>query len=100
MLCDIQTRTADQSPPPTIPLPLPRHQRQPHPHQRPNPNRVPSVTASKGATISCLNTDSNRLQTHNNLVRSYWTEYGGNISLNNGSNSVTISPAVGNLFSG
>lgn len=40
------------------------------------------------------------VQTNNNLVSSNWTGYGGNIPLNNSTNSVTISPAVSNLFSG
>jgi hypothetical protein len=43
-------------------------------------------------------TGSYTLQTNNNLAAPNWVGYGGNISNNNGTNSVSISSPAGNLF--
>jgi hypothetical protein len=49
--------------------------------------------------VSWPNTASCTLQTNNNLVSaSAWNAYGGTVNTSNGTNSITISPPVGDLF--
>ena len=56
------------------------------------------MTAPNVAVVSWAGTGSYTLQTNSNLSSTNWAGYGGSISTNNGTNTVTISPAVGNLF--
>ena len=63
---------------------------------------APSLTiAWVGPTsvkISWPNTGSYTLQLNNNLAGASWSSFGGSVSSVGGTNSVTISPPVGNLF--
>jgi hypothetical protein len=49
-------------------------------------------------TVSWPNTGSYTLQTNNDLNTSNWLGYGGNINTANGTNSVTVTPPIGNLY--
>jgi hypothetical protein len=62
------------------------------------PNLSIRLVAPNSAVVSWANAGSFTLQTNNNLTTANWLGYGGNIQLNNGTNSITISPAAGNLF--
>ena len=48
--------------------------------------------------VSWPNTGSYTLQTNNNLSTANWSAYGGTVILSNGTNSLTITPPVGDLF--
>jgi hypothetical protein len=54
--------------------------------------------AGNGVIVSWADTGSYTLQTNGNLGTTNWIAYGGSVSTANGTNSVTISPARGNLF--
>jgi hypothetical protein len=57
------------------------------------------VHSSNSVVVSWPNTTSSKLQTNNNLASaSGWTAYTGTVSTANGTNSITISPPMGNLF--
>jgi hypothetical protein len=51
-----------------------------------------SVVVSWPDTVPCT------LQTNGNVVTTTWTAYGGSIITSDGTNNVTITPPVGNLF--
>ena len=63
---------------------------------------LPSLTithSGSSVTVSWPNTGSYTLQQNNNLaVPGGWATSGYSISMSNGTNSVTITPPVGNLF--
>jgi len=48
--------------------------------------------------VSWLNSGSYTLQTNQDLSTTNWTSYTGAVVLVNGTNNVTITPALGNLF--
>ncbi len=49
--------------------------------------------------VSWPNTTSGTLQTNNNLTSaSGWNAYGGTVNTANGTNSITLTPPLGNLF--
>jgi hypothetical protein len=54
--------------------------------------------APNSVVVSWANTGSYVLQTNNDLTTTNWLGYGGTILSGNGTNNVTISPPVGNLF--
>jgi hypothetical protein len=54
--------------------------------------------APSTAVVFWQNTGSYTLQTNRNLATTNWADYGGSVSLINGTNNVTFAPAVGNLF--
>ena len=54
--------------------------------------------APNSAIVSWANTGSYTLQTNNNLTTTNWVAYGGSVSSNGGTNSVSVTPTVGNLF--
>jgi hypothetical protein len=56
------------------------------------------LTAPNVAVVSWANTGSYTLQTNSTLSSTNWAGYSGSITSNNGTNTVTISPTVGNLF--
>jgi sugar lactone lactonase YvrE len=62
------------------------------------PNLNISVTAPASVTISWAAAGSFTLQTNKDLTPGNWVNYGNPPASNNGTNSVTISPAAGNLF--
>ncbi|MGB7747514.1 MAG: hypothetical protein WBN75_09530 [Verrucomicrobiia bacterium] len=62
------------------------------------PNLTITVVGPNSVVVSWPNTGSYTLQTNNNLNTSNWLGYGGNINTANGTNSVTITPPIGNLF--
>jgi hypothetical protein len=62
------------------------------------PNLVITFVGPNSIVVSWLNTGSYTLQTNNNLNTSNWLGYGGTINTVNGTNSVTITPPIGNLF--
>jgi hypothetical protein len=50
-------------------------------------------------TISWLSSsDSFTLQTNSDLATSNWVDFGGQVSSDQGINSITVTPTVGNLF--
>ena len=56
------------------------------------------LAAPNVAVVSWLNVGSHTLQTNSNLATGSWNNYGGSLSPTNGTNNVTINPAVGNLY--
>jgi hypothetical protein len=62
------------------------------------PNLTITFVGPNSIVVSWLNTGSYTLQTNNNLNTSNWLGYGGTINTVNGTNSVTITPPIGNLF--
>jgi hypothetical protein len=62
------------------------------------PNLVITFVGPNSIVVSWPNTGSYTLQTNNNLSTSNWLGYGGAISTVNGTNSVTVTPPIGNLF--
>jgi hypothetical protein len=62
------------------------------------PNLVITFVGPNSIVVSWPNTGSYTLQTNNNLATSNWLGYGGAINTVNGTNSVTITPPIGNLF--
>jgi len=57
-----------------------------------------SLTAPNSVVVSWPDTGSYTLQTNGILSTSSWNAYGGTINTSNGTNSVTITPPLGNLF--
>ena len=57
-----------------------------------------AFTAPDSVTVSWPNTGGYTLQTNPDLTTTNWSNYGGAITTSNGTNSVTITPALGNLF--
>ena len=62
------------------------------------PNLTIAFVGPNSVVVSWPNTGSYLLQTNNDLNTSNWLGYGGTINTSNGTNSVTITPPVGNLF--
>src|SRR5580658_1877723 len=62
------------------------------------PNLSIRAVAPNTVVVSWLNSGSYTLQTNNNLTTINWTGYNGAVLLLNGTNNVTISPPLGNLF--
>jgi len=60
----------------------------------------PTITflGPNSVVVSWPNTGSYTLQTNGNLSISSWTGYGGTVTTVNGTNSVTVTPPMGNLF--
>jgi hypothetical protein len=56
------------------------------------------LAAPNAVVVSWPNLGSYALQTNDNLATTNWADYPGSILLQNGTNSVTITPPVGNLF--
>jgi hypothetical protein len=61
-------------------------------------NLTITFVGPNGVVVSWPNTGSYMLQTNNNLNTTNWLGYGGTINTANGTNSVTITPPMGNLF--
>ena len=62
---------------------------------------LPNLTIAhpgNSAVVSWLNSGSYTLQQNSNLVTGSWTTSGYSITTANGTNSITITPPVGNLF--
>jgi len=62
------------------------------------PPLVIVLSEPNSVVVSWLNTGSYTLQTNSILSTSSWNAYGGTINTSNGTNSVTITPPLGNLF--
>ena len=62
------------------------------------PNLTIAFVGPNSVVVSWPNTGSYLLQTNNDLNTSNWLGYGGTINTSNGTNSVTITPPMGNLF--
>jgi len=56
------------------------------------------LVAPNSAVVSWANIGNYTLQTNSNLATANWLGFGGNIFQSGGTNSVTITPALGNLF--
>ena len=56
------------------------------------------LVAPHSAVVAWLNQGGYNLQTNDDLTTANWNNYGGTILLNNGTNSVNITPPVGNLY--
>jgi hypothetical protein len=61
------------------------------------PNLTIALTAANTVVVSWPGSGG-VLQTNANLATANWGAYGGEVSSSNGTNSVTVSPAAGNLF--
>jgi streptogramin lyase len=55
-------------------------------------------SAPNSVVVSWSSLGSPTLQSNENLATTNWVNYGGPVSIGTGTNSVTISPPVGNLF--
>ena len=62
------------------------------------PNLTIGLTAPNSVVVSWPNLGSYTLQSNADLTTTNWVNYGGAVTTSNGTNSVTISPPVGNLF--
>jgi hypothetical protein len=62
------------------------------------PNLIITFVGSNSVTVSWPNTGSYTLQQNSNLAGGSWTTSGYTITTSNGTNSVTITPPMGNLF--
>jgi sugar lactone lactonase YvrE len=62
------------------------------------PNLTIGLTAPNSVVVSWPNLGSYTLQSNADLTTTNWVNYGGAVTPSNGTNSVTISPPVGNLF--
>ncbi|HEY5043090.1 MAG TPA: NHL repeat-containing protein [Verrucomicrobiae bacterium] len=62
------------------------------------PNLAISLAAPNTVTVSWPVLGSYTLQTNGVLTTTNWGNYGGAPAISNGTNSITISPPVGNLF--
>jgi hypothetical protein len=62
------------------------------------PNLSIRAVAPNSVVVSWLNSGSYTLQTNSVLTTTNWTSYNGAIVLLNGTNNVTLSPPLGNLF--
>jgi hypothetical protein len=63
-----------------------------------SPPLVIVLSEPNSVVVSWPDTGSYTLQTNGNLSISNWTGYGGTINTVNGTNRVTITPPMGNLF--
>jgi sugar lactone lactonase YvrE len=62
------------------------------------PNLTVRFAAPNSVVVSWPNLGSYTLQTNKNLTVTNWANYGGAITTANSTNSITVSPPMGNLF--
>lgn len=62
------------------------------------PNLSIVFVGPNSVVVSWANTGSYTLRTNDNVATTNWTAYSGSVSTANGTNSVTLTPPMGNLF--